>query len=123
MIAIGFEGSANKLGVGIVREDGTILANVRDTYVAPPGCGFMPKETAAHHRALIAGLTKKALDEAGITPRDLSCVCFTKGPGMGAPLTSVAVFARTFALLWDKPLVGVNHCVARLQGVCGEGEW
>lgn len=28
-IAIGFEGSANKIGIGIVREDGHILANVR----------------------------------------------------------------------------------------------
>jgi tRNA A37 threonylcarbamoyltransferase TsaD len=37
MLAIGLEGSANKLGVGIVREDGTILANVRHTFITPPG--------------------------------------------------------------------------------------
>ena len=30
---MGFEGSANKIGVGIVLDDGTILANVRHTYV------------------------------------------------------------------------------------------
>lgn len=35
------------------------------------------------------------------------------GPGMGAPLQSVAVVARTLALMWDKPMVGVNHCVGR----------
>jgi hypothetical protein len=38
MIALGIEGSANKLGVGIVREDGTILSNVRHTFITPPGC-------------------------------------------------------------------------------------
>jgi len=32
---------------------------------------------------------------------------------MGAPLQSVALVARTLALLFDKPLVGVNHCVGR----------
>jgi N6-L-threonylcarbamoyladenine synthase len=32
MIALGIEGSANKVGVGIVRDDGTILANPRHTY-------------------------------------------------------------------------------------------
>ena len=37
MISLGIEGSANKLGVGIVREDGTILSNVRHTYITPPG--------------------------------------------------------------------------------------
>ncbi|KZZ89977.1 Peptidase M22, glycoprotease [Moelleriella libera RCEF 2490] len=34
---------------------------------------------------------------------------------MGAPLTSVATGARTLALLWDKPLVGVNHCVGHIE--------
>ncbi len=38
VIAIGFEGSANKLGVGIIR-DQHILSNVRHTYVTPPGEG------------------------------------------------------------------------------------
>ncbi|CAN7032085.1 unnamed protein product [Brassica rapa subsp. trilocularis] len=35
-IAIGFEGSANKIGIGIVTSDGTILANPRHTYITPP---------------------------------------------------------------------------------------
>lgn len=39
VVAIGFEGSANKIGVGIVR-DGEIIANVRRTYVTPPGEGL-----------------------------------------------------------------------------------
>ncbi|KAL7816960.1 Gcp-like domain-containing protein [Trichoderma aethiopicum] len=34
---------------------------------------------------------------------------------MGAPLTSVAIGARTLSLLWDKPLVGVNHCVGHIE--------
>ena len=32
---------------------------------------------------------------------------------MGGPLTSTAIVARTLSLLWEKPLVGVNHCVGR----------
>lgn len=35
---LGFEGSANKIGVGVVR-DGTVLANPRRTYVTAPGTG------------------------------------------------------------------------------------
>ena len=31
VVVIGFEGSANKIGVGIVNEQGEILANVRRT--------------------------------------------------------------------------------------------
>jgi N6-L-threonylcarbamoyladenine synthase len=32
---------------------------------------------------------------------------------MGAPLQSVALVARTLSLLYNKPLVGVNHCIGR----------
>ena len=35
---IGLEGSANKIGVGIVR-DGEVLSNPRKTYITPPGQG------------------------------------------------------------------------------------
>lgn len=120
MIAIGLEGSANKLGVGIMLhpEDGStprVLANIRHTYVSPPGEGFLPKDTARHHRSWVVKLVKRALREARISVRDVDCICFTKGPGMGAPLQSVAVAARMLSLLWDKELVGVNHCVGHIE--------
>lgn len=35
---LGLEGSANKVGAGIVR-DGAVLSNPRATYVTPPGHG------------------------------------------------------------------------------------
>jgi len=38
VISLGFEGSANKIGVGIVK-DGVVLANPRQTYITPPGQG------------------------------------------------------------------------------------
>jgi N6-L-threonylcarbamoyladenine synthase len=64
LIALGIEGSANKIGVGIVTNKGTILANPRFTYITPPGTGFQPKETAEFHREKILGLIKDALLEA-----------------------------------------------------------
>lgn len=123
MLAIGLEGSANKLGVGIIEHPipgkghttAKILSNIRHTYVAPPGEGFLPKDTALHHRAHVADLVRRALRDANRTVADISCICYTKGPGMGAPLQSVAIAARTLALLWEKPLVGVNHCVGHIE--------
>lgn len=34
---------------------------------------------------------------------------------MGAPLVSCAVVARTIAQLWNKPLIGVNHCIGHIE--------
>ena len=61
LIALGIEGSANKIGVGIVTDNGDILSNPRDTFITPPGTGFMPKETAEHHRAKVLKIVKEAL--------------------------------------------------------------
>ena len=113
-LSIGFEGSANKLGIGII-SNGVILSNLRCTYITPPGHGFQPKFTAIHHRTEIIGLLQRSLETSGIDPKNIDCVCYTKGPGMGAPLVSVAVVARTLSQLWGKPLVGVNHCIAHIE--------
>ena len=70
-LAIGFEGSANKISVGVARADGTILANPRETYVTPPGTGFLPRETAKHHRDVVVELARRALEEAKASMRDV----------------------------------------------------
>jgi N6-L-threonylcarbamoyladenine synthase len=114
VVIIGFEGSANKIGVGIIRDE-IVLSNPRHTFISPPGHGFMPSETAKHHKAHILSLTKQALDEAKITPDDIDAIAFTKGPGMGGPLMSVAIVVRTLSQLWKKPLIAVNHCVGHIE--------
>lgn len=112
--ALGIEGSANKIGIGITK-NGEVLANVRKTYITPPGEGFLPKETAKHHREEILGLVKAALKEANLTAHDLDVICYTKGPGMAPPLLVGAIVARTLSLLWEKPLLGVNHCIGHIE--------
>ena len=115
MRILGIESSANKVGIGIVAEDGTIFANVRKTFCGPPGEGFRPSETADHHRSKILGLVKEAFEVSKLTPRDITAVAYTMGPGMGSPLEVGAIVARTLAQLWDVPLIPVNHCVAHIE--------
>jgi len=114
VVSIGFEGSANKLGIGIVK-DGQVLSNPRRTFITPPGEGFKPVDTAKHHRSKILALLKEALEQASIQPEEIDVISYTKGPGMGAPLVSVAVVARTVAQLWKKPIIGVNHCIGHIE--------
>lgn len=123
-LALGLEGSANKLGVGVIKHNvgplwaenpAEVLSNVRDTYITPPGEGFLPRDTARHHRNWCVRIIKRALADAQCAGSDLDCICFTQGPGMGAPLQSVVVAARTLAQLWKLPLVGVNHCIGHIE--------
>jgi N6-L-threonylcarbamoyladenine synthase len=115
IIALGIEGSANKIGVGIVTDEGEILSNPRKTYITPPGQGFVPKPTAEHHRNQVLEILKEALDLAKISLKDVDVFCYTKGPGMAQPLSVGALVIRTLSLMYNKPIVGVNHCVGHIE--------
>lgn len=114
MLVMGLEGSANKLGVGIMR-DCEILANERCTYVPPAGEGFVPAKTAEHHRTKILGLIAASLQKAGVRLSDINLFCYTKGPGIGQSLAVVATVARTMSLFCSRPLVPVNHCIGHIE--------
>jgi N6-L-threonylcarbamoyladenine synthase len=62
---LAIESSANKIGVGIIR-DGEILSNPRRTFHGAIGEGFRPSETADHHRRVCAEVIEEALNLAGI---------------------------------------------------------
>ncbi|XXG58793.1 hypothetical protein AAC387_Pa04g1004 [Persea americana] len=86
MIALGFEGSTNKIGIGVETLDGTILSNPRHTYITPPTHGFLPRETAHHHLHHFLPLIRFALDTVSNSLVVIDCLCYTKGPRMGVPL-------------------------------------
>ena len=89
MIAIGLEGSANKIGVGVIlhpakgKGSPQILANIRHTYVSPPGEGFLPKDTAIHHRSHVTSLVKRSIEEAGIKIADVDVSSYVPLLGSG----------------------------------------
>ncbi|ALV63661.1 TsaD/Kae1/Qri7 protein, required for threonylcarbamoyladenosine t(6)A37 formation in tRNA [Thermococcus sp. 2319x1] len=113
MIALGIEGTAHTLGIGIVTED-KVLANVFDTLTTEKG-GIHPKEAAEHHAKLLRPLLKKALKEAKISIGDVDLIAFSQGPGLGPALRVVATAARALAIGYNKPIVGVNHCIAHVE--------
>ncbi len=115
LIAIGIESSADKLGVGIVDSEGSILANNVRTYKPGIGLGVIPRDAAQHHSDNVPELIKLGIEQAGINKSDIDIVCFTQGSGMGPCLRVDAVAARTLALMLNKPIVGVNHQVAHVE--------
>lgn len=89
-LALGLEGSANKLGAGVIRhaEGGTtsVLSNVRHTYITPPGEGFQPRDTALHHREWALKVIHDSLAQARVSIHDVDCICFTKGEPLSTPV-------------------------------------
>ena len=94
--------------------DRKVIANVLDMYRPPEG-GLHPREAANHHADVVPSLIVKALDEAGVSMKEIDLVSFSKGPGLGPCLRVAATAARSLAISLGKPIVGVNHCVAHVE--------
>jgi len=114
MICLGIESTAHNIGVGIVNDQGQILANVVKKYSSPKG-GIHPREAAIFMMENFPKVLKEALDRSGLTIDQIDLIAFSKAPGLGPCLRVGATFARYLALKYDKPLVGVNHCIAHIE--------
>ena len=44
--------------------------------------GFLPRDTAKHHRQCVLEVLRSALSEANITPQEIDAVSYTKGTYM-----------------------------------------
>jgi N6-L-threonylcarbamoyladenine synthase len=114
MIALGLEGTAHTAGVGIVDQDANVLANEIDMYRPATG-GIHPREAANHHAEVVAPLIRKALDVADLSMKDIDVIAFSRGPGLGPCLRTVATAARSLSLYTGTPILGVNHCISHLE--------
>src|SRR2546428_5820010 len=113
MLALGIEGTAHTVGVGIVDERCRVLANVYDM-VRPEKGGIHPREAANHHAEAVVPLIRKATDLAEVDLSEIDVVAFSQGPGLGPCLRTVAAAAGALAPFLFVPILGGNHCVAHL---------
>ncbi|MBN1280116.1 MAG: bifunctional N(6)-L-threonylcarbamoyladenine synthase/serine/threonine protein kinase [Candidatus Thermoplasmatota archaeon] len=117
MICLGIEGTAHSIGVGVVKDvkgKCKVLSNLIKTYKPEKG-GIHPREAANHHGLHIAALIRDSVQQAAVNISAVDLVSFSQGPGLGPCLRTVATAARALSLSLEKPLIGVNHCVAHLE--------
>ena len=114
MLCLGIESTAHTFGIGIVDEEGNILANRTHTLETETG-GIHPIKAAQAHELFYDSLVKAALKDAKLKLSDIDLISFSQGPGLGQCLRVGAVAARALSSLLEIPLIGVNHCVAHIE--------
>ncbi|MCF7866613.1 N(6)-L-threonylcarbamoyladenine synthase Kae1 [Candidatus Woesearchaeota archaeon] len=112
-IVLGVESTAHTFGVSIIKGF-SVLSNSRRLFTTNKG-GMIPVKVAEHHIDVCDDVLKESLDVAGVKLKDIDLIAFSSSPGIGHTLRIGAVFARILASKLDKPLVGVNHCIAHLE--------
>ncbi|HZW58092.1 MAG TPA: bifunctional N(6)-L-threonylcarbamoyladenine synthase/serine/threonine protein kinase [Nitrososphaerales archaeon] len=93
----------------------TILSDAKDVYRAPEGSGIHPREASRHHALTASSVVETALSQAGTSLRDIDCIAYSAGPGLGPCLRIGAVIGRTLSSYYQKPLVPTNHAIGHIE--------
>lgn len=114
MLILSIESSCDETSAAVVEMSGerrVIRSNRVASQIAVHALygGVVPEIASRCHIEAISRLTYDALEEAGVTMREIDAVGVTNRPGLiGALLVGVS-FAKSLALAYDKPLVPVHH--------------
>ncbi|MBI4919004.1 tRNA (adenosine(37)-N6)-threonylcarbamoyltransferase complex transferase subunit TsaD [archaeon] len=111
-MCLGIESTAHTFGCGIVSFDGEILANERAVYTSQEG--MIPDVVREHHKTHADKVINDALQKSEISWKEISLIRFSQGPGLAPSLVVGKDKAIELAKKHNKPLIGINHCVAHL---------
>ena len=119
MYILGMESSCDETSCAVLRaEEGKleILSNIVASQIETHRLygGVVPEIASRAHIEAVSGVTREALETAGITTADVGAVAVTAFPGLiGAVLVGVN-FAKSLAFANGIPLVAVNHIKAHV---------
>ena len=115
-LVLGIETSCDETAAALVLGGHDVVSSVVSTQVdlhADFG-GVVPEIASRAHLDVLNPVIARAIVEAGVDDERIDAVACTVGPGLiGALLVGVSA-AKSLAMAWDVPFVGVNHMEAHL---------
>lgn len=109
VIILGIESSCDDTSAAVIK-DGWLLSNlISNQKVHEEYGGVVPELASRAHQANIIPVVDTAIKQAGLSPKDISAIAFTQGPGLLGSLLVGTSFAKGFALAQKIPLIEVNH--------------
>ncbi len=116
MRLLGIETSCDETAAAVVAEGRRTLASVVASQIPlhRKFGGVVPEIASRAHLQAILPVVEEALAQAGVEPRQLDGVAVTVRPGLIGSLLVGVSFAKALALLWDRPLVAVDHLLAHI---------
>jgi N6-L-threonylcarbamoyladenine synthase len=117
MKILGIETSCDETAAAVVTNDNNriqVLSNIvsssQELHVKYGG--VLPDQAAREQQKMIIPVINQALAEAGCSPEDIDAIAITQGPGLIGSLLVGVETAKTLSLLWQKPLIPINHLLA-----------
>jgi N6-L-threonylcarbamoyladenine synthase len=116
-VILGIESSCDDTAVALVTAKGDVLASRKATQEAIHAefGGVYPEFASRAHVKSIIPAVEGTLRDAGVSHRDIRAIGVTRGPGLIGSLLVGINTAAGLGLVWDKPVIGVNHLRGHLR--------
>lgn len=115
-LIMAIESSCDETACAIVKGGREVIANVVASQIKihEEFGGVIPEIAAREHLEAINVVIDETFKQAGVTGKDVTAFASTVGPGLVGCLLVGMNAAKTLALAYDKPFIGVNHLNAHL---------
>lgn len=113
---IAIESSCDETACAVVKNGREVLANVVASQIKTHEKygGVIPEIAAREHLEAINIVIEEAFEQANLKPEDITAIAGTVGPGLVGSLLVGLNAAKTLALVYDKPFIGINHLNAHV---------
>lgn len=124
MLVLGVESSCDETSVAIVRDGKEVLSCIINSQIKihEKFGGVVPEVASRHHVYQVSMVFEQAFQEANVAPEDIDLVAVTEGPGLIGSLLVGVNAAKTFAMMYHKPLIGVHHLAGHIYANAIEHE-
>ena len=115
-VIMAIESSCDETACAIVKGGREVLANVVASQIKIHEAygGVIPEIAAREHLEAINVVIDEAFKQANLKGEDITAFAGTVGPGLVGCLLVGLNAAKSLALAYDKPFIGVNHLNAHL---------
>ncbi len=114
---LGIETSCDETAAAIV----TNATEVKSSVVASQAKlhekygGVVPEIASRAHVENIYPVIHQAIEQSGLSADDIDAIAVANQPGLSVALVVGVTAAKTLAMMWQKPLIAVNHIHAHMQ--------
>ena len=110
-LTLAIESSCDETAAAVLEGGRRVLSNVISSQIAIHEAygGVVPEIASRKHLENMNPVVQRALDEAGVTWKDIDLIGVTHGPGLIGALVIGVAAAKGYALSTGIPMVGVNH--------------
>jgi N6-L-threonylcarbamoyladenine synthase len=124
MLLLALESSCDETAAAVVRDGRKILSNLiaSQTDVHSVYGGVVPELASRRHLEIINPLVDAALQQAGVSKKQLDGVVVTRGPGLIGALLVGLSYAKAFAYACRIPVIGVHHIEGHILAIQLEQE-